>query len=646
MAIIRSNSISGINSITAQASSLAFYDSAGSSLSLDTGNVDAEVITATSINATTGTFSGNLNVAGVLTYEDVTNVDSIGIVTARSGIKVLSGGANITGIVTASAGFQFGSTPSYLYGTGTDSVFLRVGDGPYAEFIDAGSNILELGNASGALALTSSGTEKVRITPSGSVGIGTDNPDGQLTIRKQILLSDTISNTVSHLSLVSNLGGSNPHQSVIHFGPRNASTNTSPAAIAAIASGNTASDLAFYVNANNNYSSTPNTEVLRISNLGNVGINTYPGDSLDILGGFRVQGNIRTRNYYKTGTTSQQQYTLKDTLANSAFEADPLCHPFLMNDLASFIARGGTYAFGGLTSTPGGLGQLFSTQGHVYFGNSLYSGSTFTITLTNLPRNLNYGTFIGITFGSAAFSPSSCKIETSDNGGGTWTTRLDHTGSQFNYFTRVDASGSGINAIRYTIGQGNSGGVRIQSLWGFNYNSHGMEHYFMPRSGGQLYGNMSFPSGNGIDFSATADGGTTTPSELLDDYEEGTWTPNFTGVTYTASVQFGRYTKIGRYVYCTITIDGSISDGSSNIGLEGLPFSADEASDNGQRSSWHPANGGHMAGLSINDARFRVNGSTMQGVKGATGNTTYMTGDQLTSGTFQFTGDFSYYTSS
>jgi hypothetical protein len=140
-------------------------------------------------------------------------------------------------------------------------------------------------------------SEKLRITSTGNVGIGTTDPDGQLTIRKQILVSDTISNTVSHLSLVSDGGGSNPHQSVIHFGPRNASTNSSPAAIAAIASGNTASDLAFYVNSNNNYSSTPNTEVLRISNSGNVGINTYPGDSLDILGGFRVQGNIRTRKY-------------------------------------------------------------------------------------------------------------------------------------------------------------------------------------------------------------------------------------------------------------------------------------------------------------------------------------------------------------
>jgi len=46
-------------------------------------------ITATSFGAvsgTTGTFSGNVSVGGVLTYEDVTNVDSVGVVTARSGI--------------------------------------------------------------------------------------------------------------------------------------------------------------------------------------------------------------------------------------------------------------------------------------------------------------------------------------------------------------------------------------------------------------------------------------------------------------------------------------------------------------------------------------------------------------------------------
>ena len=38
-----------------------------------------------------GSFGGNLTVSGVLTYEDVTNVDSVGLITARNGIVVGSG---------------------------------------------------------------------------------------------------------------------------------------------------------------------------------------------------------------------------------------------------------------------------------------------------------------------------------------------------------------------------------------------------------------------------------------------------------------------------------------------------------------------------------------------------------------------------
>jgi len=47
------------------------------------------------------TFNGSVSIGGTLTYEDVTNIDSIGIVTARDGLKVLAGGANIVGVVTA-----------------------------------------------------------------------------------------------------------------------------------------------------------------------------------------------------------------------------------------------------------------------------------------------------------------------------------------------------------------------------------------------------------------------------------------------------------------------------------------------------------------------------------------------------------------
>ncbi len=51
-------------------------------------------VTGTSATFTTGTITGNLNVGGVLTYEDVTNVDSVGVITARSGIKIGATGAN------------------------------------------------------------------------------------------------------------------------------------------------------------------------------------------------------------------------------------------------------------------------------------------------------------------------------------------------------------------------------------------------------------------------------------------------------------------------------------------------------------------------------------------------------------------------
>ena len=47
------------------------------------------------LTGTAGTFTGNLNVGGVLTYEDVTNVDSVGVITARSGIKVSAGTSSL-----------------------------------------------------------------------------------------------------------------------------------------------------------------------------------------------------------------------------------------------------------------------------------------------------------------------------------------------------------------------------------------------------------------------------------------------------------------------------------------------------------------------------------------------------------------------
>jgi len=65
-----------------------------------TGNVTGNV--TGNITGTTGTFTGNVSVGGTLTYEDVTNIDSVGVITARSGIRIGAGQSvsAVSGIVT------------------------------------------------------------------------------------------------------------------------------------------------------------------------------------------------------------------------------------------------------------------------------------------------------------------------------------------------------------------------------------------------------------------------------------------------------------------------------------------------------------------------------------------------------------------
>ena len=59
-----------------------------------TGTPDIAVRNITGVAAT---------FTGVLTYEDVTNIDSVGLITARTGIKVLAGDINAVGVVTATS---------------------------------------------------------------------------------------------------------------------------------------------------------------------------------------------------------------------------------------------------------------------------------------------------------------------------------------------------------------------------------------------------------------------------------------------------------------------------------------------------------------------------------------------------------------
>ena len=81
-------------------------------------------------------------------------------------------------------------------------------------------------------------------------------------------------------------------------------------------------------------------------------------------------------------------------------------------------------------------------------------------------------------------------------------------------------------------------------------------------------------SGKGIDFSATSDGTGTTSSEVLDDYEEGTFNPTLQNGNNGYRFQYGYYVKIGAAVHFTAFIEVSATPPSSNIAIGGLPFTS------------------------------------------------------------------------
>ena len=118
------------------------------------------------IIGTAATFTGNVSIAGTLTYEDVTNVDSIGVITARSGIRIGAG---------QSIGSDGAAVVYYGDGSNLDGVVSGI------ELQQAGSSVgtslTAINFASGATLTTgSSGISTITI----AAGIGTEASTGGL----------------------------------------------------------------------------------------------------------------------------------------------------------------------------------------------------------------------------------------------------------------------------------------------------------------------------------------------------------------------------------------------------------------------------------------------------------------------------------
>ena len=208
----------------------------------DTGN----------ISATKADYSGNVTIGGTLTYEDVTNIDSVGLVTARSGIEVgarpgvaasisVDGNMIVSGISTFGGDVQ---VPDKIIHAGDTNTAIRF---PAADTITA-----ETG-----------GNERIRLTSTGLVGIGTDNPSHKLDISGDgVAFPNAAGSTLLRLRAVStatlSIDAASNSISAIQFG------DTDAASVGSILYNHTSNHLQFNTNADG--------EKLRIGSAGQLGI--------------------------------------------------------------------------------------------------------------------------------------------------------------------------------------------------------------------------------------------------------------------------------------------------------------------------------------------------------------------------------------
>ena len=107
-------------------------------------------INLNNLTGVAATFTGNVTVGGTLTYDDVTNIDSVGLVTARSGVEITSGDLIIPDTVV-----HRGDTNTKIRFPADDTVTVET-----------------------------AGAERVRVTSDGDVGIAITNPKSLLHVYK------------------------------------------------------------------------------------------------------------------------------------------------------------------------------------------------------------------------------------------------------------------------------------------------------------------------------------------------------------------------------------------------------------------------------------------------------------------------------
>ena len=172
------------------------------------------------------TITGNLSVGGTVTYEDVTNVDAVGIVTARSGVRIVGGGLTCVGVSTFAGNVNISglSTTKDLLVTGVTTIGNGSNSYPLDVVVHSTNAKLQVrdGNTSGNVKLNAvnfagssntnleiattdtiffgGGTQRMKIDSAGKVKIGTGSAQHQLQI-ELAAVTNSLSNTNTYIGV-------------------------------------------------------------------------------------------------------------------------------------------------------------------------------------------------------------------------------------------------------------------------------------------------------------------------------------------------------------------------------------------------------------------------------------------------------------
>ena len=342
--------------------------------------------------------------------------------------------------------------------------------------------------------------------------------------------------------------------------------------------------------------------------------------NVDLNGG-TIDGTVIGGSSAAAGTFTSITGTSANISGNVGIGTTTVSNPF---SVASAVQIGTTTGTGSVLTLGGSGGALyFADSGSGYAGYINYQHTDNSLRLgTNATERARIDSSGNLLVGKTATSFSTAGVQLNNDG----QAAIIKSGGSSLYARRTTDSGhiaefAGASATIGYIGGDSSGYLytgAVDTALIYDNGNNSIQPY-QPNVAGYRDNAVDLGGSSARFRNLYLSGGVylggTGAANLLDDYEEGTWTPTLiasgTNPTVSYGSQSGTYTKIGRFVTCEFAIIlSTFSGGSGDVRIAGLPFTSDGDDNRGSMlvsfSSGFPAGYAPVSGLIDANSIFAV----------------------------------------